>query len=411
MEVPDRLRCTDGGKYWLAGEKSAIFRCKEQHRFRESKIRPAISSWILWALCVGCSVQDASTASPAAASARALPASAVRVQRTAIMDNNGFDQPMPASFGLVPIGWRVQGGVQWDRQFACTNGYNFNWSAASPDGAQGIALLPMAKWETNNYGAAPTTIGCPAASITSVQQFLDASIRQLPLGARPLDFRPRLDLVQGFAHFKRQTPTPMGETRTWVESGEMLFAYQDRGRDMRGVMTATVAFSMMRTNDPTLGRSLDILTGASFPAFVATAPNGQLDLAMTEAIRQSFIPNPGWTARITKHNTAIAQSAAREAMRQGQMIAETNDYISALRVQVAANRERSAAYIARERGEVVRGVETYTDTYAPGGSVELSGYYNNAWRLNDGSYVLSNDLSFDPWRDMGLAGQKLEPMR
>lgn len=408
-------------------EKSAIFRSKQQHQIREPPIRPAISSWILVGLCVGCSGQDTSTAAQdpggqgvvaaavpatsATAVGRAMPASAVRVQRTAIMDNNGFDQPMPASFGLIPVGWRSQGGVQWGRQFTCTNGYNFNWSATSPDGAQSIALLPMAKWETNNYGAAPTSIGCPSGSMTSVQQFLDASIRQLPFGARPLDFRPRPDLVQGFAHLNTRSPTPMGETRTWIESGEMLFAYQDRGRDMRGVMTATVGFSMMRTNDPTTGRTLDVLTGASFPAYVATAPNGQLNLSMVEAIRQSFIPNPGWTARITKHNTAIAQATAREAMRQGQMIAETNDYISSLRAQVAANRERSSAYIARERGEVIRAVETYTDTYAPGGTVELSSYYSNAWRLNDGSYVLSNDLSFDPWRDMGLAGQKLEPTR
>jgi hypothetical protein len=325
------------------------------------------------------------------------------------MDTNGFDRPMPASFGLIPIGWRAQGGVQWGRQFTCTNGYSFNWSAASPDGAQTIAILPMTKWETNNYGGSQTLIGCSAGSASTVQQYLETVLRQLPNGARRIDFRPRPDLVRGFAHLNTRTPTATGGMSTWVESGEMLFAYQERGRDMRGVMTATVAFSMMRNNDATSGRSLDLLTGSSFPTYVATAPNGQLNLAMSEAIRQSFIPNPGWTARITKHNTAIAQIAAGEAIKQGEMLTATNNYISDLRSQVQANRERSSAYIARERGEAIRGVETYKDTYAPGGTVELSGYYNNAWRLNDGSYILSDDRSFDPWRDMGLEGRKLEP--
>ena len=60
---------------------------------------------------------------------------------------------------------------------------------------------------------------------------------------------------------------------------------------------------------------------------------------------------------------------------------------------------------AREFGELIRGVETYNDTNAPGGTVQLSSMYNNAWRLNDGSYVLTNDSSFQPYRDLGVDGQ------
>lgn len=394
-------------------KKSAIFHRKEQFESGELVIRPAVSTWILLVLCVACTGQDASNAQTAAAAGalRAMPSNAIRVQRTAIMDTSGFEQPIPATFGLIPAGWRTQGGVQWDRQFICTNGYNVSWNAVSPDGSQTLAMLPMMKWEANNYGGNPSSIGCPTASIASVQQLLQTLISQLPYGARPLDFRPRPDLVTGYAHLNRRTPTPMGETRSWVEAGEMLFAYQDRGRDMRGLVNVAVFFTLMRSSGLGNGQTMDVITGASYPGFVATAPNGQLNLAITEALRQSFIANPGWLARVMKHNTDIARVAAGEAVKQGQMIAQTNDYISALRSQVQANRDRSQAYIARERGEAVRGVETYTDTYAPGGTVELSGYYNNAWRLNDGSYVLSDNLSFDPWRDMGLAGQKLEPTR
>ncbi|MCB1624192.1 MAG: hypothetical protein KDI32_06365 [Pseudomonadales bacterium] len=359
------------------------------------------------ALFLACGGASASAAN----AGDSLPTNAVRVQRIAIMDRNGFEQPIAAAFGLIPVGWRAQGGVQWGAQFGCTNGYNINWTASSPDGTQTLGILPLMRWEANNYGAASSQIGCPSASMTTVQQLLETLIRQLPYGARPLDYRPRADLVSGYAHLNNRTPTPMGETRTWVESGEMLFGYQDKGRDMRGIVTAAVFFTLMHSTGLGSVQSMDVVSGATLSGFVATAPNGQLRLAQIEALRQSFIPNPAWMARITKHNTAIARSAAAEAYKQGQIIAETNDYVSALRAQVQANRDRSSAYIARERGEAMRGVETYTDTYAPGGTVELSGYYNNAWRLNDGSYVLSDDRSFDPWRDLGLAGQKLEPTR
>jgi hypothetical protein len=33
---------------------------------------------------------------------------------------------------------------------------------------------------------------------------------------------------------------------------------------------------------------------------------------------------------------------------------------------------------------------------------------DHAWRLNDGSYVLSNDAAFEPFRDIGVDGKRLE---
>jgi hypothetical protein len=65
----------------------------------------------------------------------------------------------------------------------------------------------------------------------------------------------------------------------------------------------------------------------------------------------------------------------------------------------------------REFGEVIKGVETYDDAQAPAGQVELSNLYDHAWRLNDGSYVLSNDPGFEPFRDLGLEGKRLDQSR
>ena len=35
----------------------------------------------------------------------------------------------------------------------------------------------------------------------------------------------------------------------------------------------------------------------------------------------------------------------------------------------------------------------------------------SSWRLNDGSYVLANDASFEPWRDLQMDGKRLERRR
>jgi len=159
---------------------------------------------------------------------RGLPAGALHAQRVAVMDMNGFGQPLPALFALVPVGWRAQGGVVWGGQFMCTNGYNFNWAAQSPDGLQQVAILPQYKWEANNYGAAPSSPGCNRR----FDHFDPAVSRRrresLSSGARVVDFRPRADLAAKFANLNQATPTAMARCARGWKAGEALFAYQER---------------------------------------------------------------------------------------------------------------------------------------------------------------------------------------
>ena len=67
----------------------------------------------------------------------------------------------------------------------------------------------------------------------------------------------------------------------------------------------------------------------------------------------------------------------------------------------------SSDRMQRESTEAIMGVETYNDPYY-GGTVQLDHTYDNAWQLNDGSYVLTNDAMFEPYRDLGVDGQRLE---
>jgi len=156
---------------------------------------------------------------------------------------------------------------------------------------------------------------------------------------------------------------------------------------------------------------MDALTGATFGAFAATAPNGQLNFAVAEAIRRSLKTNPQWQARIANHNAAIGRVALEESRKRAQIINETNAEISRIRQEAWNSYQESADRRAREFGELIKGVETYSDADAPTGQVELSHLYDNAWRLNDGSYVLTNDTSFEPYRDIGLDGRRLDPVR
>jgi hypothetical protein len=40
--------------------------------------------------------------------------------------------------------------------------------------------------------------------------------------------------------------------------------------------------------------------------------------------------------------------------------------------------------------------------------VQLSSHYEHAWQLKDGTYLLTDDVNFDPSRDLGVQGQRLK---
>ena len=153
---------------------------------------------------------------------------------------------------------------------------------------------------------------------------------------------------------------------------------------------------------------MDAMTAMANPGYAVTAPSVDFDLAFFEALRRTIKTNPQWEKRIADHNLAIGRVALEESRKRSAMIMRSNDEIARIRDEAWTGAQESSDRRAREFGELIRGVETYKDADAPGGTVELSHSYDSAWRMNDGSYVLSADPNFEPWRDLGVEGRKLE---
>ena len=331
----------------------------------------------------------------------------LRFDPAVIVDAHGFDQPIGAVTLFIPHGWRTQGGVEWSSQYLCTNGYAINWQASAPDGSASVAILPQTGWGMSNYGAGPHTPGCMQAPYTNVRQYIEALLAHWKPGARPLDYRVREDVRQSLGVADSVTPMPAGQVRMWVEAGEILFAFNEGGRDMRGSLAAAVVFNHTRSDFGT--GPMEALNGTALPAYGVTAPNGQLDLGFFEAIRRSIKMNPRWEQLIAGHNARIGQVALEESRKRSEIISRSNAEIARIRQDAWSSYQESADRRAREFGEAIRGVETYHDPDAAGGTVELSHLYDNAWRLTDGTYVLTNDASFEPYRDLQIEGRRLAP--
>jgi hypothetical protein len=347
-------------------------------------------------------------ARPAPRREKASPTSALRFDPAVIADGNGQERPMAASTMLIPHGWHTEGpGVVWGQQFLCTDGFNFNWRAVSPDGSTMIGLLPQAGWGNDNTGHGQTLkLGCTKQPFNDVRSYLQAVVQSMWPQARILDFRRRPEFEI------RDTMTPMvaGEAHTRQDAGEILFAFSQNGRDMRGSITVAVNFAISRMPVQGMG-DLQFLTAAAQPGYIVTAPNGQLNLPLYGALQKTIQPNPQWVALMGAYISRLRRGEQIEQQKRQQVWHETTDAIARLRAETWNANQASSDRRAAEFGEVLRGVQSYRDTDASGGRVELSNSYNNAWRLSDGSYVLSNDVNFEPGRDLGVDGRKLEAGR
>lgn len=326
-----------------------------------------------------------------------------------VIDSTGFGQPLVAFSILVPADWRPEGGVVWSGTAdPCGGmGYNFHWQATSPDGRSGVAIVPTANWQFSTTGMAGST-GCPPQQIASVGDYLQAVAQQYRPGAQILDFRPRPDLAQQFQHLNSSTPMPLGEMRSWVESGEVLIGYPAEGGEMRETIAGTVVLNVMRTEAMSGMPASEYWSGGSMPGFAVRAPAGQLDFQFAEAMRKSIRSGPEWSQRIAQHHARMNGIALKGSKERAAINRQHYEDMSRIRQESWQSWNESSDRMHRETVETIRGVETYDDPYN-GGTVELDNTYENAWQLNDGSYVLTDDPSFEPYAVFGQDGQRLQP--
>lgn len=341
-----------------------------------------------------------------------LPAGAVRVQSSKIMDRNGFGQPMVAATMLIPVGWKTEGGIVWAQNMSgCgLNTPHINWTATSPDGSSAIQMLPEEKWSGHNmqYPGMQQT-QCPNVIVTDPRQYITQYVQRIRPGVRLLDYRERTDIMEGLSKMLPPPPPDMYgmQTRQWVGAGDALLGYQLQGREMRELVGVIAIFSQNRVADG-MGGVMETYTTLSLPSFAYRAPEGQLDFNKAAMIRNSYKADPQWSAKIAQFHANISRTNAKGAADRARISAQTNREISDMQMDSWRKQQESNDRGAREFNEAIRGVETYNDPIN-GGSVQLDNTYENAWQLNDGTYVLTDDPSFNPYAATGQDGQRLEP--
>lgn len=349
-----------------------------------------------------------------------LPPGAIRLQRAQIVDPSGFEKPLVAATLLIPAGYRPQGGIVWNMRAkeTCSNDYAVEWSAATPDGQYAIGFTSARRWnDTRSFGNGmqlPLQPGCVRASFSNAREFLEGWARGTYPDMRVLDYRPRPDLaapaqpyVDMMNEVQASTPVRGMQSKHWVDGGELLIAHAVNGVEVRETIATGVVVSLTRWTDYMSGQpSNEALSGYPGQIQYVRAPEGRLEFRLAEIVRASQLTAPEWGRRIFEHNQkqiAITNQGLNEqhrirmdAMREEERI-RNGQFDANMLMQDRAQRERI---------EQIRGVETYRDP-ATGGPVQLSNQYEHAWRLRDDTYVLTNDVNFDPTR-FGIEAQKMQ---
>ena len=284
---------------------------------------------------------------------------------------------------------------------------------------EAVEIIPGTGWEWSDLPAqfqsqgGQARAGCANAAIRSAREYLETLVRIRRPGAVVLDYRERPDLSQEFGFDKpvHQNQMPGLELRMWGETGEILIGYRHRGRDIRETIVTGVILSATRMAGVMPGEIRTFFSGTSLPAFSMRAPDGALDFRLAETIRKSFTVDPDWQARMNRNNAEMARIEAKGAADRSRITANANREISDMINQ--GWRERQAIMDkGHERfTRAIRGQEQYHDPDASGQRVELPNTYNHAWRLQDGTYLMTDNPSFDPYRDLGVDGRQLEVMR
>lgn len=338
----------------------------------------------------------------------------LRVQRVEIMDRNGFERPMVAYTMFVPSGWRGEGGVEYPPYDGCGLVSRLRWRATAPDGVSAVEIIPEEKWSAGNFPMPENK--CLSSPVGAARPYLEWWVQRNRNGARVMDYRPRPDLMKGMESLNSQNPQ-IG-MRTWVDAGEVLVAYQQNGKPVREAISTVVFFIHTRMPGLSGMQSIELLQGSSTPGFAMRMPEGTLNFKMVDALRGSVRAAPEWSARMRRAaderhratmaaNQQMAQDNMREIQKRGEIMAQTRSEIADMQMGTWQSRNQSMDRNQRETIESIRGVETYNDPHY-GGTVQLSSQYQHAWQLRDGSYVLTDDVNFDPNRAFGVQGTLLQ---
>ena len=345
----------------------------------------------------------------------------VVLKRFRLTDDRGFDQPVEASSFLLPANWTVNGSIAWNASSKCIpEMVQANLQARSPDGNYEIIMLPVTQfdWSEDPVYLDAMQRGFNLHSCT-IAQPLDAA-GYISQSLAPL-LNAQLKTASTITALQQQMDAGAAQMTNAASQGGNN-AYNHRGSAAEGSLQFSdgkegLAFCTLMQTIVTMGGTQGNMTNI-YQCYVSMRmvikyPPGNEAMArkMMSVFFSSARINPQWGGALQQFFANVTKAAQDATWRQIQISHQAQQEMGENIVRSWESRKGSDASFGGDQNQgfsqYLRGVQSWKDEN--GNEVELTDGYSNAWKRKDGSYLLTNDPSFDPNVTLQEDWSRLQP--
>lgn len=356
--------------------------------------------WALLASCLVAPLMLAITGAPLIAQRGALRFRSVSITDPLMNNEEAFRL-------LVPVDWRVTGGIDWHPELA-TLAFT-RLVLTDPRSPTALEVFPSIPYTWNERGLLGVTPGGLYLGMYAVPPVdVDRFVREMLLPSVRGAVRPRILGREALPAVARQLAIQLQEPGAvkQTEAVRTRITYQSGGQAIEEDIYCLMVYSRTPAV-PGL-----TLWGAD-RVFGFRAAAGQLDrqAPVLHAIASSVRVNPRWFARYLQAREAWVagrMEGIRQAGELSRYLSRTSAEISDMQMQAWENRQASQDRTHQRFSEYIRGVGTYHDPYQ-GREVELPSGYNDVWVSRAGEYILANDPNLNPNVSAGGTWERMTP--
>jgi hypothetical protein len=335
-----------------------------------------------------------------------------RLRMVEVLDEQGFGEPVVALRFLVPVDWRVEGGVTWNVPRQCTGELvAVHVRATAADGLHGFEIFPGQVWHWSDDPAdielwrmdASPGNRCTVAPPMGAADFLIESLPGVfrpPFEVQSVEALPAVAeaLAAGSARMQAmQMPFQADAARVRVR-------YDAKAGSIEEWLTAGVFEVAMETisSGATMQGRMEMTTqhiSSASAIFGFRAPGGEIEEQerLFATMVASVQVNPVWEAALGQVALNLEQIRLPGSNGRSRVWSEAMAEVASTQAEAWRNDQESQSRLAEAWSQAIRGIGTHVDP-ADGEAALLSSGFEAAWSNGAGDYVLSDQPDFDPNR-------------
>ncbi len=325
------------------------------------------------------------------------------LKRFRVTDNQGFNQSVEAFSIMLPANWQVKSNLQWNGASKCmVEILQASLTATSPDGEYELMMLPVTQFDWSD----------DQLTLDAMRRggFLYSCRLQQPMDAAAYiknELAPYVKATVASVQSPQQLQAAMQQgaiqmKQAAVQAGNNAYDYNPSAAeatlnftDGREGLSLVTLMQTIVTTPGAFSQQIQTVQCYVSMRLVMKHPAGKAAKAkqLLGTVISSTRANPEWVAAVQKTFQAIQQGAQNTL---GQIIEITSNSQREISDNINRSWEKkeSSDDNTRAWSEYIRGVDSWVD--GDGNKVELSSGYSQAWSRGDGTYLLTNNTSFNP---------------